>query len=164
MARDAPEADALSETFAIFNEVAIVSQLGRALFEARLPKGAIVPHFSLVNHLTRVADGRTPLALARAFQVPKNTMTHTIAGAAKLGFVTLRPHPTDGRSKTVWLTEAGARFREEAIAALGPDLARIVAATTPETRHALLRHLTELRVYLDRERESRDGIANGSAS
>ncbi|PWJ22412.1 MarR family winged helix-turn-helix transcriptional regulator [Jannaschia seohaensis] len=143
----------LRQTFAIFNEVAIVAQLSRTMFEARLPDGAGVPHFSLVNHLTRVRDGQTPLALARAFQVPKNTMTHTISGAVKHGWVVLKPHPTDGRSKTVWLTEAGRAFRKEAIAALAPDLAEVNAATTPEDRAALLERLTELRVFLDAYRD-----------
>jgi DNA-binding MarR family transcriptional regulator len=157
----APEAE-LRLTFAIFNEVAIVAQLSRALFERRLPKGAGVPHFSLVNHLVRVRDGQTPLTLARAFQVPKNTMTHTIGGAVRHGWVELRPHPTDGRSKTVWLTEAGRAFREEAIAALGPDLAGVIAATDPEGRRDLLRELTALRAYLDRERDRPEDQPNGS--
>ncbi|TFL19069.1 MarR family winged helix-turn-helix transcriptional regulator [Jannaschia formosa] len=151
--------DALRETFAIFNEIGIVSQLSRAMFEARLPEGAGLPHFSLLNHLIRVEDGRTPLALARAFQVPKNTMTHTISGAVRHGWVELRPHPTDGRSKTVWLTEAGRRFRDDAIAALAPDLAAVIDATDAEGRAVLLERLTELRVFLDGYRDR-----NGSAS
>jgi DNA-binding MarR family transcriptional regulator len=154
--------ETLRETFAIFNEVAIVAQLSRAMFEARLPSGAGVPHFSLVNHLMRVRDGQTPLALARAFQVPKNTMTHTISGAVRQGWVTLRPHPTDGRSKTVWLTEAGQRFRDEAITALGPDLAAVIEATDADGRAQLLARLTELRVFLDayRDRPARRDAAS----
>jgi DNA-binding MarR family transcriptional regulator len=148
-----PDDDALRETFAIFNEIGIVAQLGRALFEARLPPGAALPHFTLVNHLTRVRDGQTPLALARAFQVPKNTMTHTISGAVRHGWVALKPHPTDGRSKTVWLTEPGRRFRAEAIGALAPDLAAVIGATDAAGRAALLERLTELRVFLDGYRD-----------
>jgi DNA-binding MarR family transcriptional regulator len=71
--------------FRLFNEIGIIEQLSRALFEARLPKGVTRPHFSVLNHLMRVADGRTPLELARAFQVPKTTLSHTLAaGEARL--------------------------------------------------------------------------------
>jgi hypothetical protein len=61
--------------FRLFNEIGIIEQLSRARFEARLPKGVLVPHFTVLNHLMRVEDGRTPLELARAFQVPKTTLS-----------------------------------------------------------------------------------------
>jgi hypothetical protein len=41
------------------------------------------PHFSVLNHLMRVEDGRTPLELARAFQVPKTTLSTLAGGAGK---------------------------------------------------------------------------------
>ncbi len=66
--------------FALFNEIGIINQLAAALFESRLPPGVLVSHFSVLNHLIRVRDGATPLQLANAFQVPKTTMTHTLAG------------------------------------------------------------------------------------
>jgi hypothetical protein len=71
--------------FPLFNEIGIIEQLSRARFEARLPQGVTGPHFSVLNHLMRVADGRTPLELARAFQVPKTTLSHTLgAGETRL--------------------------------------------------------------------------------
>ena len=73
--------------FRFFNEIGIISQLSRTMMDMRLPEGVNTSHFSVLNHLIRVQDGRTPLALARAFQVPKTTMTHTLAGLEKLGFV-----------------------------------------------------------------------------
>ena len=56
--------------FQFFTEAGILAQLSRALFEARLPEGFTLSQFTVLNHLTRVKDGRTPLELARAFQVP----------------------------------------------------------------------------------------------
>ena len=148
--------------FRVMNEIGILAQLGRALFEARLPEGVLLPHFSLLNHLVRVRDGQTPLALARAFQVPKTTMTHTLAVAERHGWVETRPNPRDGRSKEVWLTASGRAFREESIAALAPDLARL-ARDRPEAVRALLPHLVSLREYLDRARDG-DQPPNGSGS
>ena len=139
--------------FAVFNEIGILSQLSRALFEARLPEGVSVPHFSVLNHLVRVRDGRTPLDLARAFQVPKTTMSHTVAGLATRGLVELRPHPKDGRSKTVWLTERGRAFRDEAIAAMAPDVERVAGAVPDGLLDEVLPRLTALRVAMDRMRE-----------
>ena len=86
-----------SRYFELFNEIGIIEQLSRADFEARLPKGVLVSHFGVLNHLIRVGDGRTPLELARAFQVPKTTMTHTLAGLEKRKWVETRPNPEDLR-------------------------------------------------------------------
>jgi DNA-binding MarR family transcriptional regulator len=139
--------------FELFNEIGILSQLSTAVFEARLPQGMLISHFSVLNHLTRVRDGQTPLALAQAFQVPKTTMTHTLTGLAKAGLVEMRPNPRDGRSKQVWLTEAGRAFREAAIAALQPDIAALARRYPPDRAAAMLPHLAELRRIMDAMRD-----------
>ena len=110
-----PDSDDPRLYFEFFNEIGIIEQLSRTLFEGRLPRGVLVSHFSILNHLIRGADGRTPLELARAFQVPKTTMSHSLGLLTGRGWVEMRPNPSDARSKCVWITEAGRRFREEAI-------------------------------------------------
>ena len=65
--------------FQFFNEVGIIQQLSATLFNKRLPEGLHVSHFSVLNHMVRLGDGKTPLALANAFQVTKATMTHTLS-------------------------------------------------------------------------------------
>ncbi len=140
--------------FALFNEIAIIDQLGRAMLEARLPDGLIQPHFAVVSHLIRVADGCTPLELARAFQVPKTTMTHTIAGLERHGLVEVRPNPDDGRSKRVWLSPAGRAFRDRAILDLAPIFERLKAALPPEAAAAMMPGLETLRMFLDAARET----------
>jgi DNA-binding MarR family transcriptional regulator len=146
-----PDADA-TLYFRLFNEIGIIDQLGRARFESRLPAGSTVPHFSVLNHLMRVHDGRTPLELARAFQVPKTTVSHWLAGLEGCGFVETRPNPEDRRSKQVWLTAAGRAFRDEAIAALAPDLARLRDVIGPEDIADLVARLENLRAWLDANR------------
>ena len=138
--------------FRLFNEIGIIEQLGRARFEARLPKGVTVPHFSVLNHLMRVEDGRTPLELARAFQVPKTTVSHWLLGLEKFGWVTLKPNPDDGRSKRVWTTEAGRAFREDAIAGIAPDLAQLGEVLSADEVATLVGQLERLRVWLDTNR------------
>lgn len=141
------------QVFSLFNEIAIIGQLSRALFETRLPDGFLVSHFSVLNHLVRLGDGGTPLALASAFQVPKTTMTHTLAGLEKARLIEMRPNPGDGRSKCVWLTDAGRCFREEAIAALDPDMDEIVRNIPLEDIQSALPVLQQLRAYLDKARD-----------
>lgn len=141
--------------FSFFNEIGIIAQLSGRLFERRLPEGFLVSHFAVLNHLDRRGDGATPLALARAFQVPKTTMTHTLAGLEKAGLIRFVPNPRDGRSKCAMLTEAGGAFRKEAIARMGPDLAALAGTIPPERIAALLPLLAEVRSWLDAER---DGI------
>ena len=143
----------LSHYFTLFNEIGIIAQLSRALFEARLPDGFLISHFSVLNHLIRVGDGPTPLRLANAFQVPKTTMTHTLSGLEKHGLIDMRPNPDDGRSKCVWLTEAGRDFRNEAIAALGPDMAQFAERYPPEFIEDVTPKLAEIRKFLDAARD-----------
>src|SRR6056297_27902 len=135
--------------FRLFNEIGILEQLSRAFLEARLPDGLIAPHFAVVNSLIRVKDGRTPLELARAFQVPKTTMTHTLAGLEKHKLVEMRPNPEDGRSKRVWLTETGRAFRDKAIADMGPLFDDLAEGVEPADIEAILPVLEELRVFMD---------------
>ena len=142
--------------FALFNEIGIVEQLSRTMFQERLPDGLTVPHFAVVNHLVRVADGRTPMQLATAFQVPKTTMTHTLSGLAGRGLVELRPNPRDGRSKRAWLTDAGRAFRDEAVAALGPDLEAAAEVLPRDEVEALLPLLRRLREWLAARRDPPD--------
>lgn len=138
--------------FRALNEVGIVAQLATRLLEARLPEGFLVSHFTVLNHLVRVGDGRMPLELARAFQVPKTSMTHTLGGLERAGLVAMRPNPEDGRSKRVWITDRGRAFREEAIAALGPDIARLAGRFPTERLGAMLPDLAALRQVLDEDR------------
>ncbi len=139
--------------FTFFNEIGIIEQLSRAFLEAQLPNGIIAPHFSVLNHLIRVRDGQTPLVLARAFQVPKTTMTHTLGGLQKHGLVDIRPNPKDARSKCVWITDAGRILREETIAALAPDLRAVAEVVSPTDLDRVLPILEKLRQYLDQARD-----------
>ena len=144
---------ALPHYFKLFNEIGIIEQLSRTFLEAQLPDGLIAPHFSVLNHLIRVKDGQTPLVLALAFQVPKTSMTHTLAGLEKRRLVEMRPNPKDARSKQVWLTEDGQRVRDETIARLGPEFISVGQAIPPEKVQAVLPILEELRIYLDKARD-----------
>lgn len=139
--------------FQLFNEIGILEQLSRTLLEAQLPDGMLISHFSVLNHLIRVKDGQTPQGLASAFQVPKTTMTHTLKGLDAAGLIVLHPNPKDGRSKTVWITEAGRSFRNDAIARLGPEFDKIRHSFPEIKAQDLVPLLSELRQIMDRARD-----------
>jgi DNA-binding MarR family transcriptional regulator len=152
-----PDTNAATELnglyFRLFNEIGIINQLSRAAFEARLPDGMVLPQFAVINHLIRVQDGRTPLQLARAFQVPKTSMTHTLAGLEKRGLVEMRPNPDDARSKQVWLTEAAHRFRDDAIASLAPHVATFSDTLDRQELTEVIALLERLRKRMDAARD-----------
>lgn len=152
MADQGPTPDA--PLFAFFTEVGILAQLSRTLLEARLPHGFNLPQFSVLNHLVRVRDGQTPLALARAFQVPKTSMTHSLAVLERHGLVEMRPNDRDGRSKCVFVTEAGRAFRQRAIDGLQPDIAAIAARYPVEDLAQMMPALAALRQVMDRMRDT----------
>jgi hypothetical protein len=103
-----------------------------------------VPHFSVLNHLMRVEDGRTPLELPAPSRC-RRRRSHWLAGLEKLGWVELKPNPDDGRSKRVWLTDAGRAFRDGAIAEIAPDLARIEEVMGAEEVADIVARLERLR-------------------
>jgi len=139
--------------FELFQEIGIIQQLSRAFLEESLPRGVLATHFSILNHLIRVQDGRTPVDLARVFQVPKNSMTHTLAGLEARGWIDVRPNPKDKRSKTIWITAAGRAFRENAVAQLNRDMLPILPEMDPAELTQTNDFLRHVREVLDRARD-----------
>lgn len=140
--------------FSFFTEITIISQLSGRILEAALPSGFLASHFGVLNHLVRLGDGRTPLEIARAFQVPKATMTHTLSGLVEGGLISMVPNPDDGRSKCVMLTAKGRRVRDAAIARLEPEFSRMAERFPPDAIRRVLPLLSEMRAYLDSQRGS----------
>lgn len=139
--------------FSLFNEIGIISQLSTASLDAVLPDGIIASHFGVLNHLIRVGDGATPLALVNAFQVPKTTMTHTLLGLDKHHLVSIKPNPNDGRSKQVWITDTGRNVRNQTIATTAPIIAEALSGFSFETIQTLTHNLTEIRKIMDALRD-----------
>jgi DNA-binding MarR family transcriptional regulator len=92
------------------------------------------------------------LELARAFQVPKGTLTYTLAGLEKHGLAELRPNPSDKRSKQVWLTPAGKQFRDEALSDLAPVFAKRGKLFAAERIVTMLPELSAFRGLFDQLR------------
>lgn len=139
--------------FRFFNETGIIAQLSGAVLESRLPDGLLEPHFRILNHLSRVGDGRTVQAMAAAFQVPKTTVSHQVRVLLRHALVRVEPHPVDGRSKVVWLTDEGRALRLRTLGALGDTIERWSKDIDPETVARLVPELERIRKFLDRDRD-----------
>jgi DNA-binding MarR family transcriptional regulator len=144
---------AMIETFQVLSEISIIAQLSQAAFEAAMP-GWLVSHFGVIQHLTRRGDAVTPLALARIFQVPKTTMTHTLKVLEERGLITMQPNPRDGRSKVVILQDAGRVWHGQAIRLVAARNSSLRARVPEGTLSGLLPGLVALRVAMDAMRDS----------
>ncbi|MFN3280597.1 MAG: MarR family winged helix-turn-helix transcriptional regulator, partial [Tabrizicola sp.] len=86
---------------ALFGELFMADQLARNRISKVLPKGMELSHFSVLNHLARINDERTPAQLARAFHVTRGAMTNTLAKLEWAGHIHIRPDWEDARQKFV---------------------------------------------------------------
>lgn len=146
--------------FAVINDIGIINQLVRTRLEARLPDGLIEAHFAVLNHLSRRPEGRMAQMMARAMQVPKTSMSHTVRVLEKRGLVSIGPHPDDARAKIVRITPQGQAIRDDVIARMIRDYAALPAIVGPENLRAIAPVLAELRGWLDAERNALDGFAD----
>lgn len=147
-----PETDPRT-LFALFREIGIIEQLSRTQLEAHLPDGLIAPHFAVLSHLNARGDGAVPINMARAFQVPKTSMTHTLKGLEKGGYIEIRPNPKDGRSKTVWMTPEGKALFHRTIEDLAPRMGEVLGKMDIEKLTEILPILSELRTVMDAARD-----------
>lgn len=146
-------ADSDPPLFALLNEIGIIDQLAQNRLETLLPDGLKVSQFAVLNHLVRLGDDRTPVDLARAFQVTKGAITNTLHRLEARGLVSVVPDPSDGRSKRVRLTAAGRRMREACVRATEPVLALLAQEASPTEIAAALAVLRRIRARLDRTRD-----------
>ncbi len=141
-----------TEVFGFFTEIGIINQLATALLAKSLPDGVHPSHFSILNHLVRMGDGKPPVRIASAMQVTKNTMTHSLQVLQDRGYITVKPDPDDGRGKRVYLTDAGRNFREQAIARATDAIGNIVGADQLAIMRRTRADLEEMRKHLDQHR------------
>jgi DNA-binding MarR family transcriptional regulator len=134
---------------ALFGELFMADQLARNRVSKALPKGMELSHFSVLNHLARVGEERTPAQLARAFHVTRGAMTNTLAKLEWAGHVHIRPDWDDARRKFVAISPAGRAARDAAVAAVIPMIADVVGAIGADRVRALLPVLRELRQQME---------------
>ena len=136
---------------ALFGELFMADQLARNRVSRALPRGMPLSQFSVLNHLARVQDERTPAQLARAFHVTRGAMTNTLGKLEMAGHVHIRPDWDDARQKFVGLSPSGRAARDAAVQAVAPLIAEVVRALGADRVRAVIPVLRELRVRLEGE-------------
>ncbi len=144
--------EALPPMMRFFNEIGIIEQLARNLFESKMPGGLKLPHFTVLNHFVRQGGAQAPSHLARAFQVTKGAMTNTLSRLEGRGLVKVYPDPRDGRGKLVEITPAGRRAHRAAIDSLEGEFKELGTAFREAEFSDALPLLERVRVYLDDQR------------
>lgn len=135
----------------LFGELFMADQLARNRVSKALPRGMELSHFSVLNHLARIADERTPAQLARAFHVTRGAMTNTLTKLEWAGHIHIRPDWDDARQKFVAISPSGRAARDAAVAAVTPMIAEVVTALGADKVRAVLPILREMRVKLEGE-------------
>ncbi|TXH96462.1 MAG: MarR family transcriptional regulator [Pseudorhodobacter sp.] len=135
----------------LFGELFMADQLARNRVSKALPKGMELSHFSVLNHLARVGDERTPAQLARAFHVTRGAMTNTLAKLEWAGHIHIRPDWDDARQKFVAISPSGRAARDAAVAAVIPMIGDVVQALGADKVRAVLPILREMRLKLEGE-------------
>lgn len=135
----------------LFGELFMADQLARNRISKALPKGMELSHFSVLNHLARMNDERTPAQLARAFHVTRGAMTNTLTKLVWAGHIHIRPDWDDARQKFVAISPSGRAARDTAVQSVAPLISEVVAALGADRVRAVLPVLREMRLRLEHE-------------
>ncbi|WP_431297731.1 MarR family winged helix-turn-helix transcriptional regulator [Tabrizicola sp. BL-A-41-H6] len=136
---------------ALFGELFMADQLARSRISRVLPKGMELSHFSVLNHLARIGDERTPAQLARSFHVTRGAMTNTLAKLEWAGHIHIRPDWEDARQKFVAISPSGRSARDSAVASVVPLIGEVVQTLGQDRVKGLLSVLRELRLRLEED-------------
>lgn len=136
---------------ALFSEVLAADQMVRARLSKVLPKGMEISHFSVLNHLARTMDERTPAQLAETFHVTRGAMTNTLSKLEWAGYVHIRPDWDDARRKMVAISPAGRQARDHAVGSITPLINQVVDKLGDVQVREALPILREMRRQLGEE-------------
>lgn len=113
-----------------------VVRLNRRLRAQRTDTEASLTQISALSTLYKCGE-MTPSELAAKEGVQPPSMTRVIAALENSGYVTRRPHPTDGRQAIVALADAGRAYVEADISARERWLDKRLATLTADERRIL---------------------------
>ncbi|MCK8484394.1 MarR family transcriptional regulator [Aliiroseovarius sp. S2029] len=133
---------------ALFSEMFMADQLARNRLSKALPKGMELSHFSVLNHLARLNEEKSPAQLAKAFHVTRGAMTNTLNKLEWAGHVHIRPDWDDARRKFVTISPSGRSARDAALQAITPIIGNMVTKIGTDKVRGVLPVLREMRQIL----------------
>ena len=135
----------------LLSEVGAIEQIARAKLDSALTGNLNVSNFALLNHFSRRKEEKTPLQLAKTFNVTKGAMTDTLNKLEKLGYIHIRPDWEDARKKLVSISQSGIDARNNAMKLIKPLLKKIISSSIIINERELL---TELRKFREKVEDS----------
>ncbi|MCI2394649.1 MarR family transcriptional regulator [Aliiroseovarius sediminis] len=133
---------------ALFSEMFMADQLARNRLSKALPKGMELSHFSVLNHLARLNEEKSPAQLAKTFHVTRGAMTNTLSKLEWAGHVHIRPDWDDARRKFVTISPSGRSARDAALQAITPIIGNMVTKIGADKVRQVLPVLREMRQML----------------
>ena len=143
-----------SSDLRIVNWIGIISQLTDTKMRQLLDGTNVPPpQFVLLNHFSyQPEEGKTVSKIAWALQQPQPGITKTVAKMLKKGFLRAVDNPEDGRSKILYLTDAGVKAHREAKERLELALEDTFEGWREWEKRDFFTFLDRLKVYLDENR------------
>jgi DNA-binding MarR family transcriptional regulator len=135
----------------LFSELFMADQLARNRISKALPKGMELSHFSVLNHLARAGEEKTPAQLARVFHLTRGAMTNTLSRLEWAGHVHIRPDWDDARQKFVSISPSGKLARDAAVQSVAPIIGEVVQGLGADTVRMLLPVLRAIRSRFEEE-------------
>ena len=129
----------------LLSEVGAIEQIARAKLDSALTGNLNVSNFALLNHFNRRKEEKTPLQLAKTFNVTKGAMTNTLSKLEKLGYIHIRPDWEDARKKLVSISQSGIEARNNAMKLIKPLLKKIISNKINVNERELLAELRKFR-------------------
>ncbi|MFK7793216.1 MAG: MarR family winged helix-turn-helix transcriptional regulator [Devosiaceae bacterium] len=123
----------------------LAGQLDRAMDQALEPHGLNIQSFAIV--MTALEhDGLTQKQIGSRFKAPAYTITRSIDGLEKEGFLERRPHPTSRRTNTVHPSQKARELAPQLVAVIRQVNERLLSAFAIDEAEELRAHM---RVMLD---------------
>ena len=133
----------------LISEVGAIEQIARAKLDSALTGNLNVSNFALLNHFSRRKEEKTPLQLAKTFNVTKGAMTNTLNKLEKLGYIHIRPDWEDARKKLVSISQSGIDARNNSMKMIKPLLNEIISNTISTNERELLTELRKFREQVE---------------
>ncbi|MEC7761126.1 MAG: MarR family transcriptional regulator [Pseudomonadota bacterium] len=146
-----PDTSTDSLSVALFSEMFMADQLARTALSKALPKGMELSHFSVLNHLARAGEAKSPAQLAKSFHVTRGAMTNTLNKLEWAGHIHIHPDWDDARRKQVTISPAGRKARDAALASITPIISDVVKSIGTEKVRSMLPVLRAMREKFDEQ-------------
>jgi len=137
-----------SIVIALFSELFATEQKVRQQLSRALPYNMELSHFMVLNYLSNTMKERSPVQLARTFNLTKGAMTNTLSKLEAVGYIHIRPDWDDARKKMISISDAGERARDEAVLSVMPIFDQVLSELETDDVKDGLRFMRQLRMTL----------------